>query len=125
MFIGSMLLGLVSLLPGSSEPVPGNEDVAFFVGAVVLAIFAGLTVWLTLKIYRGRNWARWTMLVYLAPTWVLGMMDFSETFTRLPVVGVVAVVATVMEIVACWMLFIGSGAGWFLPRAPAPVAPRL
>jgi hypothetical protein len=119
MFVASTLLGLVTLLPGAAAPAQEWSWLSFGTALVVLLLFGGLTIWLTVKIYRGRNWARWTMLIYLAPSWALGAMQFSEDFMRSPVMGIVILIATIVEVVACGLLFFGGGARWFASVAAA------
>jgi hypothetical protein len=119
MFIASLLLGLIASVPGvagSSQEWAWGSLVA---ACVLVALVGGISVWLTVKIYRGRNWARWVMLVYLAVSWVATFMEFSEGFNRSPVVASVELLTTVIEVVACGLLFFGSGARWFATAAAA------
>ena len=108
-----MILGLVTLLPGVRPERPGEAEipVLFTVGVVVL--FGGLTVWLALKMYRGRNWARWTMLAYLALGWWLAGSEMQDNFVRSPISAVIDVICIAMEAVACWLVTLGDGARWF------------
>jgi hypothetical protein len=111
--VASMVLGLVTLLPGIAAPVPDDAQVPLFITLAIVAFFGGLTIWLTVAVSRGVHWARWALLAYLALGWVLSGMQFTDEFMRSPISGMIEIVCVVMELVASAMLFFGSGARWF------------
>lgn len=115
--LASLLLGLVTLLPGIRPPRPDDADVplAFTLGAV--ALFGGLTVWLVIEVWRGKLWARWGMLAYLGLGWLLGGGEVTDDFLRSPLLGTIDAVCIAMEGVACALLFFGAGAKWFATLA--------
>ena len=113
LFLTSLALGLVTLLPGV-RPAPAEDAAvpAAFTFFVVL-FFGGLTVWLTWKLYRGRNWARWAMLAYVLFGWWMGTSELTDDFLASPVAGMIDIVCIAIEAVACWSLFFGAAAGWY------------
>jgi hypothetical protein len=115
--MASLALGIVSLLPGIRPPRPDDPLVplAYTLGAVL--VFGGLTVWLAIEVLRGRLWARWAMLAYLALGWWLGGAELGDDFMRSPVLGVIDVACIALEAVACGLLFSGAGAQWFAALA--------
>jgi hypothetical protein len=124
LIIASLVLGIVSLLPGIRVPRPDDPQVplAFTLGSVV--VFGGLTLWLALEVWRGKRWARWVMLAYLVLGWWLGAGDMSDDFLRSPLLGTLDAVCILLEAIACALLFFGAGARWFaalaaLRREPA------
>ncbi len=111
--MASLALGIVSLLPGIRPPRPDDPLVplAYTLGAVL--VFGGLTIWLAIEVLRGKPWARWAMLAYLALGWWLGGGELGDDFMRSPVLGVIDVACIALEAVACTLLFSGAGAQWF------------
>ena len=111
----SLVLGLVTLAPGIRPERPGDAEVPLLFTLGLTVFFSGLTVWLALKLYGGRNWARWVMLAYLAAGWWVAGSELQENFALSPVSGVIDVVCAAMEVVACWLFIAGKGARWFRP----------
>ena len=117
LILASLVLGLISMLPGIRVPRPDEADVplAFTFGSI--AVFGGLTLWLALEIWRGKHWARWAMLAYLVLGWWLGAGDMGDDFLRSPLLGALDAVCIVLEIIACLLLFFGEGGRWFAALA--------
>lgn len=109
----AMVLGLVTLVPGVRPERAGAEEVPALFSFGLVVLFSGLTIWLALQIYRGRSWARWAMLAYLALGWWLAGSELQETFVGSPVCGAIDVVCIAMEAVACVLFTVGNGARWF------------
>jgi hypothetical protein len=117
LILGALAIGLIALWPGLGEPQPDPGVVATVVGVVLVVVFIGLTVWLTRKIWLGKNWARWAMLFYLLLGWVLAVADLNAEMARSPITAIISVVTGVMEMFACWLLFFGAGGQWFAANA--------
>jgi hypothetical protein len=117
LILGALAIGLIAFWPGLGEPQPDPGVVATVVGVLLVVVFGGLTVWLTRKIWLGKNWARWAMLFYLLLGWVLTLADLNAEMARSPITAIISVVTAVMEVFACWLLFFGAGGRWFTPRA--------
>lgn len=109
----SMVLGLVTLLPGVRAQAPDEPDVPLSVILVLVALFGGLTIWLVAKTHAGRNWARWGLLAYLMFGWWIIGSDITEQFLSSPLAGLIDAVCIAMEAVAMWLLFFSKGASWF------------
>jgi hypothetical protein len=122
LILAGLALSLVSLLPFIRPPAPDEQDVPLWVTLLVVAIFGSLTVWFTVQTSRGKNWARWAILLYLAFGWVLSAMEFQTELERAPLFVMINSVCIALELVACWKLFTGEGAGWFAELANGPQA---
>ena len=79
----------------------------------MLLIFGGLLLWLVERVRAGRNWARWTLSLCLALSWISGFTEFQEGFTLSPLFATIDAACSLLELVACVMLFVGQGAKWF------------
>jgi hypothetical protein len=113
LIIVSMVLGIVTLLPGVRTPVPGEEDVPFLFVVAIVAVFGSFTLWLLWCIVRGRNWARWGMLVFLGVGWVMVGMEWPQSLGRDPLASAIDIFSLALEAAACSLLFLGPGARWF------------
>jgi hypothetical protein len=111
--IASLVLGWVTLVPGIAAPAPDDVQIPFLVTLAIVAFFGALTVWLVVSVSRGASWARWALLAFLVLGWALTGLQFTDEFLRSPVSGMIEIVCTALEVAACWLLFIGSGAAWF------------
>lgn len=109
----SMVLGLVTFVPGIRPEQPGASEVPVLFTFGLVVFFTALTLWLARQIYRGKSWARWAMLVYLALGWWLAGSGLQETFGGSPVAGAIDIVCIAMEVVACGLFTFGGGARWF------------
>lgn len=114
--LASLALGLLTLLPGLREPEPEPTFMYLVVGAAVL-LSGGLTVWFTSKIWQGRTWARWVLLVYLAIGWAIYAVSLSDEMAAAPMVVLINAGCVVLEVLACELLFFGHGARWFAARS--------
>ena len=111
-------LGLLSLLPGVREGVWNEAEVPLAISitlGVVLAVFSG---WLILMVSRGRNWARWTLVIYTAVSWLLLLADPDALQAQGALAVAIDGLTLVIEIYACLRLLFGEGAEWF--RKPLP-----
>jgi len=117
LILGSLALGLLTLMPGIRPVTSQDEAVPFAFTAAFALIFGGLTVWLTVKLYRRKNWARWAMLAYLLLGWLLAGSSLNDDFVQSPIAGIIDIVCIAMEAVACWYIFLGGGAHWYAKLA--------
>jgi len=115
LFIASTLLGFVGLTePFELPDLPrGGVIGAVAAGVVLISLMIGLL----LKVYRGRNWARWTMLALLAPSWVFEALALPEQILQAPVEAAVGIAASALDILVCWLLFFGRGASGYFRQA--------
>lgn len=109
----SFLLGLPTLLPGVRPVRTGEPDSPLWATLVVVVLFGVLTLWLVLQTQRGRHWARWALLAYLALGWYLVGPDLQEDFALSPLAGAINVVCILLEVAAALMLFVGPANRWF------------
>ena len=117
MVIATMVVGIITLFPGVRVPAADDAPVPFLFTLVLIAVFAGLTLWLAAKIMQGRNWARWAMLLYLGAGWVLIGPELADDFYRSPIAAIIDAISIPVEAVACWLLFTGAGGQWFATLA--------
>jgi hypothetical protein len=77
-----------------------------------------LLVWLTYKIWLGRNWARITFAVF----WGLGFAFYVPILLKIfqfsPVAGFINVLQSLLQIVALYFLFSDPGRRWFKGKLP-------
>jgi hypothetical protein len=87
-------------------------DVAVFL-AVGITTFAVLSAFLIWKVAQGRNWARITLLIFF----VIGLWQYPSSlrynFHRSPVLAILYVTETAIEIYALLLVFTTPGRGWF------------
>jgi hypothetical protein len=113
LILGAFVIGLVSLWPGLRAEPEGESAPILVITILIVLAFGALTVWLSRKIWLGKNWARWAMLGYLILGWALAVSDFETEMARSPISAIIYVVTALMEVFACWLLFFGAGARWF------------
>ena len=121
LIVASFLFGLVTMLPGMRE-VPAGISMATYVAVTVstLAVFGAITLWLTIKVSRRRNWARWTMLVYQALMWALGSPSIVAEWRAYPRTAAIDLACFIMVVIGCVLLFFGPGGRWFASRDIEP-----
>ena len=110
LLVASTLLGFVGLADLPALP-PNAQTWAFFGGGLAaFGLVVAFTIWLVVSAYRGRNWARWTLVVLLAPSWIFGALEISEQLLQVSIQEVVGLLANALDMLACWLLFFGKGA---------------
>jgi hypothetical protein len=117
LILASLALGLVTLLPDVRLPAPDESAIPLGVVLGIVVVFGGLTVWFAIQTLRGRNWARWAMLFYLMLGWLLVGSELDSEMARAPMAAIIDTVCIAMELVACGLLFFGTGGRWFSERA--------
>jgi hypothetical protein len=111
----SFVLSLATLWPGMRPPTLDGHELPWPVLLAATAIVLAGSLWLLLKNYQGRNWARWTLSAYLALGWWLVGVDLQETVAHAPLTGAIDLVCVAMEVRAFWLLMVGQGVRWFSP----------
>lgn len=71
-----------------------------------------LSLWLTYKIWGGRNWARIVLLVLSLVGWPMVLVELPETFWVTPVSGAGAVLQFILDVASLYLVFIPGG-HWF------------
>jgi hypothetical protein len=117
LIFASLALGLLTLLPDVRLPAPDEPAVPMAVIVGLVVVFGGLTVWFAILVLRGRNWARWAMLVYLMLGWLLVGAELDSEMARAPMAAIIDTFCMAIEMVACGLLFFGAGGRWFSGRA--------
>ena len=106
----SIAIGLVKIpldLPAlAAMPYPG---IVWTVIALVLAFFC-LLIW---KVSQGRNWARYTYLVFFLIGLIPAIPTLMNELQRSPVLVVISVVQFIMQGYAAFLLFTDPGKSWF------------
>lgn len=106
-------LGLLTLIPGVRENVWDNPEIPAGVTLAVAIVFGAFSAWLIVMVGRGRNWARWAWLVYIAVTYVLMASDPSGWERQGPVALAADMMSLVLDGYGCYLIFSGEGARWF------------
>ena len=117
LLVASTLLGFAGVTGPFELPTFARPWLVLLGALLVVIAMTGVIFWLILKAYRGRNWARWTTLLLLAPSWALGAMEFPGELVQAPVSAVVGVTTSALDIFACWLLFFGAGASSYFRQA--------
>jgi len=73
----------------------------------------GILAWLTIKITRGRNWARITYLVLLLAGLPVAFLQFPTIFSRSIVAGAISVMQVVLQVASLYLVFSDPGRRWF------------
>jgi hypothetical protein len=63
--------------------------------------------------FRGRNWARWVVLLWCSAGWFALIWSFFYEPYQPPIAMVFAVLASLIEVWGCWQLFAPSSSSWF------------
>ena len=115
----ALVVGLLSMHPlirgewwGEVEDNEAMQVVLYgtvaLLGGFVVAY--GILIWL---IGRRNDVARWLLLVLLALGWMVTLGEFAETLEETPWAAVVDGLLLVVELSACYLLFLSPGAAWF------------
>jgi len=111
LIIASTLLGLANIVFVPDEVLRLTRSEPVLAGMLVgAAIMIGVTALLVVKIYRGRNWARWTMLLFAALNSVLTAFHFPELVIQSPVEAALALGICALDMAASWLLFFSDRA---------------
>ena len=103
-------LGLVnSLLQWNYLTSQASQSFVLSVQFVTLVIM----VWLIYKLWRGRNWARITLLVLFAIGLLPSLPVLAATFRRDPIAGSIGTAVTILQVVAFYLVFATPGRLWF------------
>ena len=103
----SLVLHIPSTINGY-QAAATNSIIASYIG-FMLAMYA-LAIWVIIYLARGRNWARYVLLVLT----VLAFRDFPELYQKFPASQFALRVADqVISVIALWLVFTRPGALWF------------
>ncbi len=115
LFLGSLLLGLVSaaLDPVSlAELSEGQEGLVLVIGALVVAAVVAMIL---LVSRRGSRIAKWVITLFTLTGAVGIVPQIAEDLERAPLVGAIALVQAGMQLAAIWQLFRAEAKPWFAP----------
>ena len=110
-------LGVLTLIPGVRENVWDNAEIPAGVTLAMAIVFEAFSAWLIVMVGRGRNWARWTWVVFVVLSFLLMAADPSGWETERPLALGADVVTLVLEIYGCCLILIGRGAEWYTSGA--------
>ena len=117
----TLVIGVLSMHPAIRGEWWGEvEDgdlqtaqVVLYGGVALLGVFAvayGILIYLA---GRRNNVARWLLLLLLALGWVVTVGEFAETIEEAPWAAAADGLLAVLELAACYLLFLSPGAAWF------------
>jgi hypothetical protein len=112
MWVG-FALGLVASVPGIRDYGGVEISMSFLLGTS--AIFFALYVWLLRRILSGRNWARWTLVILQAVSWLVVLSDVEEFMKQGVLVRSIELLIIGLECYGCALLLWGEGSKWFAP----------
>ncbi len=80
-----------------------------------LAIYA-FSLFLLYQINRGRNWARWSLVLILITAIPLVVLPAFQSFSHYPIYNLLEVAQLVLYLIALGLLFHGSSSRWFVKK---------
>jgi len=83
----------------------------------MLPLTLGFWYWISIKILRGRNWARILLLILLSLVLIAALVTQGRLFQSSTERLIVYSCQVVLEIIAMWLVFIGKGREWFRRQA--------
>ena len=104
---------LVARTKSPDFPPPGFPMTLEMFLCVVMSISFALILWIILKISSSRNWARILYLITIVigvPSWLL---NFMEMMKGPKMVVVLSILATILSLGACVLLFTRPSNAWF------------
>ena len=113
----SLAIGVIKMPfdPAGMKAVP-FPALVWSIAAAIMAFFCVLIF----MISSGRNWARITFLVLFLLGLLVGLPGVMAEFQRAPMLALVSVAASVMQLWAVILLFTSPGKGWFGKKAAEP-----
>jgi hypothetical protein len=118
LLLASIVLGFISLLPGVNPPQPLESLVASVVVWIIVLGLTALQLWLMRCVWQRLNWARWVLVALILLGLALSLSFINEELTRAPLVAMLNLAGSALDIVAGALLLIGAGARWFNPQPP-------
>lgn len=117
------LQSIIDRSMSQGRPTPGMTPeqaealarTAILATTVVMLILAGLFLWLTIMVRKGRNWARITSTVFLAIGIVFGLLGLGTPGPAL--VTVIGIVMLILEIAALVLLWLKASSEYFRASA--------
>ena len=117
----TLVIGLLSMLPVIRGEWWGDIDdddlqaaqVVLYGGVALVGVFAvayGVLIYLA---GRRNDVARWLLLLLLALSWVVTVGEFAETLEQAPWAAAADGLVAMLELAACYLLFLSPGAAWF------------
>lgn len=116
-FCGVIALLISTTISGLSAFIQGDDGanvplIAFLL--IVVAVFAVFSTSLYLT-WRGKNWARWVVLIWCVLGWISLAWPPSYILTQSPTGATLTIASTIIEMFGCWQLFVPNSAMWFRP----------
>lgn len=111
----SIGLAALSLIPGIRSDF-WSEDKSLLDALMDLdlaLLMMLLEAWLIQMVYMQRNWARWTLLAFLAMGWTMQLGSLSESLAAGTVAFIIDSLVMILELAACYQLFVSPGRLWF------------
>ena len=107
------VLSFLTLIPGVREGFWDDPEVPVAVPLVMAMLLGTFSAWIIVMVGRGRNWARWTLVVYIALTYVLVALDPAGWEKQGPLALGVDAVTLVLDLYGCYLILTGESARWF------------
>jgi len=109
------IIGLLSLLPGVRDGLWNDDEVPLALSITLGVVFAVFSAWLILMTSRGRNWARWALVIYTAVSWLLLLSDPDALRAQGTLAVAIDAAMLFIELYASFLLLFGEGVQWFRP----------
>ncbi len=106
----SLAIGFVKSIIGMQQM--SDQASALFVNFILITVVA-FYAFITLKIARGRNWARITYLILTVIGLPMSVPTLAMEFMTLPVLGFLSVASICLQLYSLWIIFTDPGKSWF------------
>ena len=116
LLLGGYLLGL-ALSPFDPRPWPKLPDRSTFIIALLLgAALVWLILFIAMRAYQGRNWARWVQLVSQVAAMPSFVTHLGPQMGAAPLVSSLYALIFVAEVVSVALLFTPAASHWYHER---------
>ena len=86
----------------------------FLIGLKV--VLYAVSIYLIYQLARGRNWARWSLVIMLAACIPLTILPALESLSHNPLPTILGFLQLILYVIALYFLFTKRSSGWFQPK---------
>lgn len=113
LFGATTLLGFSGFLPAVDPELDYAQAETWLILAISALFGLPLSGLLLYCIWKGKNWARWTLTTLNIAGWLFTASQWPADYAKSHFLGGLDLTVAVFEMAACAMLFFGTGGQWF------------